>query len=202
MSRQQFKFRSSNTFLGLRFLLVKSEGRKWIMSRFLSVLVVVVVLVAQGCPILCNPTDCSPPGSSVHEILQARILEWVVIPFSRGSSQPWGQTWVSCITGRFFTIWATNFQYGKPVKWEVFWWFSETLAVLTVFEDQSFFFFLTLEISQWIQANLLQPSQKLHVKLRNLITREWEEGSIITFQFWNWQEKLLESPGEKRYLWT
>ena len=141
MSRQQFKFRSSNTFLGLRFLLVKSEGRKWIMSRFLSVLVVVVVLVAQGCPILCNPTDCSPPGSSVHEILQARILEWVVIPFSRGSSQPWDQTWVSCITGRFFTIWATNFQYGKPVKWEVFWSFSETLAVLIVFEDQSIFFF-------------------------------------------------------------
>ena len=147
MSRQQFKFRSSNTFLGLRFLLVKSEGRKWIMSRFLSVLVVVVVLVAQGCPILCNPTDCSPPGSSVHEILQARILEWVVIPFSRGSSQPWGQTWVSCITGRFFTIWATNFQYGKPVKWEVFWSFSETLAVLTVFEDQSFFFFNFRDIS-------------------------------------------------------
>ena len=47
----------------------------------------VTVLVAQLCPTLCNPTDCSPSSSSVHGILQARILEWVVIPISRGSSQ-------------------------------------------------------------------------------------------------------------------
>ena len=53
------------------------------------------------------PMDCSPPGSSVHGILQARILEWVAISFSRGSSQHRDQTWVSCIAGRFFTIWAT-----------------------------------------------------------------------------------------------
>ena len=48
----------------------------------------VSVLVAQSCLTLCNPTDSSPPGSSVHGILQARILEWVTISFSRGSSQP------------------------------------------------------------------------------------------------------------------
>ena len=46
---------------------------------------------------------CSLPRSSIHGILQARILEWVAIPFSRGSSQPRDQTWVSCIAGRFFT---------------------------------------------------------------------------------------------------
>ena len=46
------------------------------------------VLVAQSCLTLCNPMDCSPPGSSAHGILQARILEWVDIPFSRGPSQP------------------------------------------------------------------------------------------------------------------
>ena len=57
---------------------------------------------------LCDPTDCSPPGSSVHRILQARILEWVVIPFSRASSQLRNQTRVSCMAGRFFTIWATR----------------------------------------------------------------------------------------------
>ena len=51
--------------------------------------------------------DCSPPGSSVHGILQARILEWVAIPFW-GSSQPRDRAWVSCIAGRFFTIWATR----------------------------------------------------------------------------------------------
>ena len=45
-----------------------------------------IVLVTQSCPILCDPMDCSPPDSSVHGILQARILEWVAIPFSRGSS--------------------------------------------------------------------------------------------------------------------
>ena len=46
----------------------------------------VKVLVAQSCPTLCDPMDCSPSVSSVHGILQARILEWVAIPFSRGSS--------------------------------------------------------------------------------------------------------------------
>ena len=64
----------------------------------------VKVLVTQLCLTLCNPVDCSLPGSSIHEILQARILEWVAIPFSRGSSQPRDQTQVSCISGRFFTI--------------------------------------------------------------------------------------------------
>ena len=53
--------------------------------------------------------DCSLPGSSVHGILQARILEWVAMPFSRGSSQPRDRTWVSHTTGGFFTVWATNY---------------------------------------------------------------------------------------------
>ena len=63
--------------------------------------------VAQSCPTLCNPMD-SLPGSSVHGILQARILEWVAISFSRGSSWPRDRTQVSCIAGRRFTIWATR----------------------------------------------------------------------------------------------
>ena len=91
----------------------------------------------QSCLTLCNPKDCSPPGFSVHEISQARILEseseshsvvsdslqphglhnpwnspgqnteWVAFPFSSGSSQPRDWTQVSCIAGRFFTSWAT-----------------------------------------------------------------------------------------------
>ena len=52
--------------------------------------------------------DCSPPGSSVHGILQARILEWVAMPFSRGPSWPRDWTWVSSIAGRFFTNWTTK----------------------------------------------------------------------------------------------
>ena len=52
--------------------------------------------------------DCSPPGFSVHGILQARTLEWVAISFSRGSSQPRDKTWISQIAGRFFTVWVTR----------------------------------------------------------------------------------------------
>ena len=63
--------------------------------------------VVQSCPTLCNPMDCSPAGSSVHGILQARILEWVAISFSRGSSQPRDRTRISCIEGRCFNLWPT-----------------------------------------------------------------------------------------------
>ena len=64
-------------------------------------------------PTLFNPMDCSPPGSSVHRILQARILEQVALPFSKGSSWPKDRTWVSCIADRSFTTWAT----GEAQKW-------------------------------------------------------------------------------------
>ena len=60
------------------------------------------MLIAQSGPTLCNPMDCSLPGSSVHGIFQAKILKWVAIPFSRGYSQPRNRTWVSCIAGWFF----------------------------------------------------------------------------------------------------
>ena len=66
------------------------------------------VKVTQSCPTLCNLMDCSLPDSSVHGILQARILEWLAVPFSRGSSQSRDQTQVSCTAGGFFTIWATR----------------------------------------------------------------------------------------------
>ena len=59
----------------------------------------------------CYPMLCSPPGFSVHSILQARILEWITIPFSRGSSWPRDRTLVSCIAGRFFIVWATGKYY-------------------------------------------------------------------------------------------
>ena len=64
-------------------------------------------LVTQLCLTLCDPVNCSSP-SSVHGILQARILEWVAIPFSRGSSQLRDQTWVSCIVSRYFTTRASR----------------------------------------------------------------------------------------------
>ena len=63
---------------------------------------------AQSCPTLYDPMNCSLPGSSVHGILQAGILKWVAISFSRGSSWPRDCTWVSCIVEGVFTIWATR----------------------------------------------------------------------------------------------
>ena len=63
---------------------------------------------SQSCPTLCDPVDCSQPGSSIHGIFQVRILEWVAIPCSRGSSWPRDRTQVSGIAGKLFTICASR----------------------------------------------------------------------------------------------
>ena len=91
--------------------LSSSSSSHWIFKLLGHVIWKVKVLVAQLCLTLCYRMDCSPPGSSVHRILQTRILEWVAIPFSRGSSQLRDQTWVSCIADRFF---FTSEPPGKP----------------------------------------------------------------------------------------
>ena len=65
----------------------------------------------QSCLTLCNPMDCSPPGSSVHGILQVQILEWVAIPFSRGSSQARDWTHISCISCK-----ADEFFTAEPLR--------------------------------------------------------------------------------------
>ena len=75
--------------------------------------------VAQSCLTLCDPMDCSLPGSSVHGIFQARVLEWVAISFSRVSSWSRDWTWVSCIVGRCFTIWATMHHPHMPQEREI-----------------------------------------------------------------------------------
>ena len=87
-----------------------------------------------------SPMDCSPPGSSVHGILQARILEWVVISFSRGSSPPINQTWVSCIAGRFFTNWATREAINGIFTLKWFSLFSNSIGkVMYKFRSISYF---------------------------------------------------------------
>ena len=85
----------------LRITMLKAQW--FLMSNY-----TIESLVAQSCPTLWDPTDCRLPGSSIHGIFQARVLEWVAIAFSRGSSQPSDWTWVSHIVGRRFTIWATR----------------------------------------------------------------------------------------------
>ena len=77
---------------------------------------------AQSCLTLCDPLDCNLPGSSVREILQARILEWVAISSSRGSSQPRNRACVSCIAGRFFTYWGIREGIRHP-------WISESIGL-------------------------------------------------------------------------
>ena len=79
----------------LPFLTPGVPGRRKSRDTYGPYLVVVLTLAAQWCPILRDAIDCSPPGSSVHGILQARLLEWVAMPFSRGSSGPRDRTWVS-----------------------------------------------------------------------------------------------------------
>ena len=70
----------------------------------------------KSCPTLCNPMGCSLPGSSIHGIFQARVLEWVAISFFRGSSWPRDRTQVFCIAGRHFTIWATWEIHSAAIK--------------------------------------------------------------------------------------
>ena len=77
-------------------------------DRKVPVCVCLVISRHQSWLTLCNPMDCSPPGSSVHGIFQARIVEWVTMPSCRVPSQPGDQTQVSCTAGGFFTVWATR----------------------------------------------------------------------------------------------
>ena len=94
------------------------------------------VLVAESCPTLCDPMVYSAPGSSVHVILQARKLEWVTIPFSRGSSSPRDQTQVSHSAGTFFIVRATRE--------------AQTIQITKL---------LILKPNYYIEANLLYWSQ-------------------------------------------
>ena len=97
----------------------------------------------QLCLTLCDPMDCSPPGSSVHEIFQARILEWVAISSSRGSSWPRNETHVSCIGRHIYhwTIWKASLSAYRVI----------------VYDSPSYvsFFFSTREIEScrlWVES--------------------------------------------------
>ena len=118
-----FKKKNDFSSLAICFLLRRAE-RFWLINDLVqhgwaahivyladsSFCSCVCARLLQSCPTLCNSMDCSPPGSSVHGILQARRLEWVAMHSSRGASLPRDQTqfsYVSRITGRFFTTSAT-----------------------------------------------------------------------------------------------
>ena len=110
-----------------------------------QVYLTVKVLVAQLYPNLRNNMGCSsPPGSSVHGILQARMLEWIAISFSRRISRDW--TWVSCIAGRFFT---TEPQ-GKPLKFIWKWKVLSRLLTLCDPMDDTVHEILQTRTLEWV----------------------------------------------------
>ena len=100
----------------------------------------IVIVAAAKWWTLCDPMDCSSPGSSAHGISQSRILEWLAISFSRGSSQPRGRTCVSCIGRQVLYHWATREcwyeHWGVKVRCSPMW----TLRCLYLFKLVSFFF--------------------------------------------------------------
>ena len=76
-----------------------------------------VCLVTQLCLNLCDPMDCTLPGSSVHETRQPRILKWVAVSFSRESSWLRDRTWTSCTAGRRLTIWSVTGHQRHWISW-------------------------------------------------------------------------------------
>ena len=102
------------TFLEGSFVIFFAYCLCFAHSRHLPVSPVELNVKSLSCVWLCNPVDGTPPGSSVLGIFQARILEWVAIPFCRGSFQPRDWTQVSSIAGLFFTVWTTR----ETPEWE------------------------------------------------------------------------------------
>ena len=108
----------------------------------------VYVLVTQSCLTLCDYMDCNLPGSSVHGIFQARVLEWIAILFFRGSFWLRDQTWVSCITGEFFTVCLRHqgspmIRYS-PTKWSLRKGYYQRWRVIFLFFFFNFYFYFTL----------------------------------------------------------
>ena len=140
--------KSSPNFPGLptlhtsqRYFVVSSHLLNW---NWTNDMLWQLVKVALSCPTLWDPTDYT-----VHGILQARILEWVAFPFSRGSSQPRDRTQVSCIAGGFFTSWATT--DGKK---------NDSLPVLSLgLKNSCMFPYLSLENMLYhSETSLSQPA--------------------------------------------
>ena len=95
-------------------LFLASKVKRSLLPESLHLMWVHACSVAKSCLTLCDPMDCSPPGSSVHGIYQARILEWVAISSPKGSPQPrdWTSPMAPALAGRFFTIEPP----GKPLS--------------------------------------------------------------------------------------
>ena len=92
------------TQMMLKQVSVDPQLNPWEKVTIIFIDIDIDIKATQSCPTLCDSMDCSLPRSTIHGIFQARVLEWIAISFSRGSSQPRDRTQVSCIVGRRFTI--------------------------------------------------------------------------------------------------
>ena len=108
LSRMPFDYVKNRFYIKLSVLLLCVCVGGAFLCSFIEVKVKAKVKVNQSCLNLCELMDCCLPGSSGHGILQTKMLEWLAILFSRGSSQPRDRTQFSCISDWFFTIWATR----------------------------------------------------------------------------------------------
>ena len=153
------------------------------------------VLVVQLCLTLCDPMDCSPPGFSVHRILQAGILEWIVNSFSRESSWPRDWTQVSHFAGRFFTIWTTweahpphsQLVHFCPVPCWFYFYSFKFILIDGQGRSPSLFFFLkivlvicALDSTVWILGSFHQISE----------VSSWESESNSSDVKINWGERI------------
>ena len=156
--------------------------------------------------------DCSPSGSSVHGISQARMLKWITISFSRGPSQLRDRAWVSCITGRFFTIWNTR---ETPIissslfhNFHGFAWFISTLSqVIAAFLPGSIYAFVNenqdVTKDQKLSSNLCCSSdvsslivfRELMLATKFLLIRQtWsaeDTCAFVEFNIWCFSEKYI-----------
>ena len=138
----------------------------------------------QLCLTLWDPLDYSPPGSSVHGILQARILEWVAMPFSRGSSWPRDQTQVSCIAGRFLIIGTTR---EAHIYTYMLIWLPPNVSLFWIFIYEIFQFDDSLH--NW---HILSPTTLLH----------WPSISPLSILRKSLSVSYLISTKTMQYLWV
>ena len=167
------------------------------------------MLSSQSCPSLCHLMDCSLPGSSVHGILQARILEWIVMPFSRGSSQPRDRTQVSHITGGFFTVWATreeqeywsgfsSVQSFSCVRFFVTPWTAAHQASLSITNSGSLPKFMSIESvmpsNHFILCHPLLLLPSIFPSIREWVSSLYHVAKVLEFQLqyqWTLRTDLL-----------
>ena len=132
----------------------------------------VKMLFAHSCLTLCDPVDCSPPGSPVHGIFQARILEWVAISFSRGTSQPRDWTRVSCIA----VLWLVQHSQRR-------WWKKQPdLATGKTMTQPKFLYYLESRVCTWYKKKKKKIYMK-RVDIKGLLLKRFLYAATFKWHF-------------------